>query len=252
MGAFFHEFGSGFALVFTGIEAFFRQRRYWRHTVKPLGCLFLVYALATWLWLSWSLKLAAYLENSIREWPKSLHFLASAAGSAALVVAILLLAVLIFTTIGAVYEVLGGIFFDRMVICYAQDHYKLPSPNGSPAVSFRLWFDSLRCGLGTWLCYPVMLLALCFLPVIGNILWFVVFGWRYGVAFLLSPASGCRGVALPQLRRLFPGHRAKILGFGFAAYLLLLIPMASLLLLPGIVIGATHLFNDTLMPTPKR
>ena len=70
-------------------------------------------------------------------------------------------------------------------------------------------------------------------------------GYCVGIAYMLTPAN-TRGLALADMRARVSGRRSVVLGFGLTAYLLLLIPFATLFLLPGIVLGGADLVNREL------
>lgn len=87
----------------------------------------------------------------------------------------------------------------------------------------------------------LVLLALSFIPVVNLVaapLWLLWGMWMLAVQYLDYPADnqGCTwGATLEWLRQ----RRWSALGFGGAAYGVLLIPGLNLLLMPGAVAGAT-------------
>ena len=66
-----------------------------------------------------------------------------------------------------------------------------------------------------------------------------------GITYLVCSANNS-GISIPKIRSIAKRRVATILGFGMTAYVLLLIPFATIILLPGLVLGGSDLFNNEL------
>lgn len=106
---------------------------------------------------------------------------------------------------------------------------------------------------GLYLSALVGLLPLNFLPGAGQLLYGGLMAYLssrtlawYGLGYSLSR----RGLSFSQKSAFLKRHRLPALGFGAAAFLLLLIPLATLFVLPLAAVGGTLLFCD-LVKTAK-
>jgi CysZ protein len=95
---------------------------------------------------------------------------------------------------------------------------------------------SAALGLALFLLGLVPLLGQTVVPVLGA----CVAGWLLA-AELSAVAFERRGVDLPVRLRLLWRHRLLTVGFGLAAFLLFLIPLGTVLCMPGAVAGGTLL-----------
>ena len=66
-----------------------------------------------------------------------------------------------------------------------------------------------------------------------------------GITYLICSANNS-GVSIPKIQSIVKKRIATILGFGVTAYVLLLIPFATIIILPGLVLGGSDLFNNEL------
>jgi CysZ protein len=128
---------------------------------------------------------------------------------------------------------------------------------GSPAPPFtlrRLVRDlgrTLRLELTKLSIYAAvmgpLLVASWLLPVVGQVL-YVLFGTLFTSAYFAFdyidwPASR-RGLGFRERARLLGDHPLRALGFGFAVWLCLFVPLLNLAFMPLAVAGGTRLFLD--------
>jgi CysZ protein len=94
----------------------------------------------------------------------------------------------------------------------------------------------------------VLLLACGFIPVVGPIS-VAVLGALFGGWLLVVELTGfafdARGFTLRQRRRALASRRPVAIGFGAAAYLIFLVPVAAVFAMPAAVAGAAMLSRDT-------
>jgi CysZ protein len=103
----------------------------------------------------------------------------------------------------------------------------------------------------------VLLLACGFIPVVGPIS-VAVLGALFGGWLLVVELTGfafdARGFTLRERRRALRSRRSVAVGFGAAAYLIFLVPVAAVFAMPAAVAGAAMLSRDTVdaLPAPAR
>ena len=111
--------------------------------------------------------------------------------------------------------------------------------------NLKYCFDSLLFGVRTSVLFVFLFILSLIFPVAGQLLLACSMGYCAGIAYMLTPAN-TRGLTLADMRARIGGRRWAVLGFGLTAYLLLLIPFATLFLLPGLVLGGTDLADREL------
>ena len=70
-----------------------------------------------------------------------------------------------------------------------------------------------------------------------------IMGYYIAISYMICSANN-RNVPISKLHTLAKKKGALTLGFGVTAYVLLLIPFSTIILLPGLVLGGAELFND--------
>jgi CysZ protein len=130
-----------------------------------------------------------------------------------------------------------------------------PPPPFSVARLVRDLGRTVRLELTKLLLYAAVmgpLLVLSWLvPVVGQVL-YVLFGTLFTSAYFAFdyidwPASR-RGLGFRERARLFAAHPLRMLGFGFAVWACLFVPLLNLAFMPLAVAGGTRLFLDV---TPR-
>jgi uncharacterized protein involved in cysteine biosynthesis len=89
-------------------------------------------------------------------------------------------------------------------------------------------------------CAGAVLLVLNLVPVLGQVIGALVWGYLLAVELLAIPLQR-RGLYLRQRLRLLWRHRMLVTGFGVAAFLLFLVPLMNILAMPGAIVGGTLL-----------
>ena len=234
------EFIHGASLAIEGILIFYKDRSLWKFTVFPWLLLFAVYTGVIWLIFKLSGRLSLYLTSRMANFPE---FLQTLLQGTLTVTAILLAAIIVFTTLSTLFEIFGGLFFDNLIAAFEEKYYKTQLPEVSLVHQIGYAFQ------GAWFCTKsALLFLLClaagfFIPVAGQILLVLVMGMRTAYSLLLAPGF-LRDRSVRETRLLFRGRRMEVAGFGTAVYLLQLLPLMLPFTLPGMILGAVILYNN--------
>ena len=241
-------FAAGARCVFRGLRLYYSQRRYWRYGLLPMVFVAILYAIwigALWWWLGPTL--AGFLpdpEGAANSFFATLWtVLQTMVFWSVLLVGILLM----LLVVSMVYEAVGGLFFDELVIRVEQDLYGRTAPALSLKENIYATLRGLRLALGTLLISLILFLPGWLIPVVGPALLAVILGYRLALSYLLSPAS-TRNWTLRQVRRKAARKRWAVLGFGIVGYALLLIPFSAIFVLPPLSVGGAMLFNEVVEP----
>lgn len=130
--------------------------------------------------------------------------------------------------------------------------------NGKPTTQLDegFWYGLREDFKSVWkmLCYQavwsfgatVICLILLFIPVVNlavPFVWFVFSAWM--LALIYSDLMlNQRGHRFSDQRRVYSGHRGRVLGFGCATAFVTMIPIVNLLVLPAATSGAVWLWQD--------
>ncbi|MBO5900242.1 MAG: EI24 domain-containing protein, partial [Lentisphaeria bacterium] len=170
--------------------------------------------------------------------------LSGIANGAAVLIAFLAAAVIAISLLGVLYECFGGLFFDALIEKFSGKYYCILPEKRDLRFDLDFMISSAGYGIKTLLLsLPLMLLSLVF-PVVGQIIFVVVMGWRFGICYPVA-AGYCRRKSFSESITLLKPYKYVVAGFGISAYILLmLLPLAVVLLLPGIVLGGVILFHE--------
>ena len=236
-----NDFSQGVILVFRGIAEFLRHPRLWRFVIVPLVLVSVIYFWLFYVFLAvWLPQLqAAVRDFFIGSWFEFLYrcteFLISASFY-------LFLVLVTAFTAGNLYELLGGIFFSRMVRDYETNilHCKIEK------LSFGRDLSNLTaCGifsLVTLILYFALFIAGFFLPVVAPLATIPFIGYRYAVIYT-SEAAFNDGHKLSEIPVLYRGRSGLLYGFGSMTFLLFLVPVLPIFFIPGLVIGGTLMYH---------
>ncbi len=237
----FSQFFSGVRSVFNGTISFYRDTKAWKYALYPILLLIFFYAAALWLWITavifcfnWCRNFADTLPEYLAWSEHIVSFLLIAAG-------IILAAFAIVTTLSSLYEIAGGFFFDHLASFWEKKYFNFQKHNESWKESAAFLWDSVTFGLGTIWYLLLLSIVGIFLPVIGPIILTIIMGYRFGISALSCTAFN-HGMRINELRHI-PGAFWKFMGFGLAAYFLIIIPFIGIFTLPGIIVGGVELFH---------
>ena len=235
------DFWAGAVCTVRGCRLFYTDFRAWKYVLLPWTLLIGAYLLLFRVAFVFTDRFADWAGREFAELPKYLAWLSVPCQWSIWLLATVGALILLVLTVSAFYAMLGGIFFDALAAYRLRTGYDRETEPFAWRRTFRLMLDSCRFGLETLIVGGAVFVLSFFLPVVGPILLAAVFGYYLAISLLLA-AANCRGMRLAELRARARANRAAVLGFGVAAYCLLLIPFAMLFLLPGFVLGGAELF----------
>jgi CysZ protein len=174
-------------------------------------------------------------------WPETVRILAGIAILAAA-------GVLVIALFAVVTLAVGDPFYERIWRRVETDLGGVPDE-----VETAFW-PGVRRAVGdgiilvaTSLLIAILVLAIGFIPVIGQIAGIVagaLVGGRTLAIELTGFAGDARGMSLRERRRLLASRRALSLGFGIAVYLTFLIPGGAVATTPAATAGATLMLRE--------
>lgn len=232
------KFSVGTQYAFTGIGCFYRMRSLWKFAIIPMLVMLLLYAAVWALVFAWLAPMViGWLDfPSLPDWMEtSIHVLIYFA-------AITIPPLVFLICSSSVYEMFGSLIFDYLIEAFQKETLKHPVASHSWGEQLRFGLASFAFALMTLLFAMVLLVVSLFLPVAGQILTILILGYFLGHSYMQGSAFA-HGYQIQQLTQMVPGHRIMILGFGICAYLLLAIPLLSILFMPGLVIGGSMMFH---------
>lgn len=187
-------------------------------------------------------ELAAALTPFADRWGESGRTLVRVGAGLALLLGSTVVLVVSFTVIA---QIIGQPFYER--ISDRIEHQLGAPPAGADAPWWRSFpraslESALLLALTVACTAPLFVLGL--FPVLGQtvvpVVQALVAGFFLAVELLAIPLQR-RGLHLAGRLRFVWRHRAQTLGFGVTAFLLFLVPLMSVLAMPGAVVGATLL-----------
>lgn len=239
------EFLDGATYVTKGCRSFYKDRKAWRYAIVPIVIMAVLYALFFGIVLYFTGIWADHINEWLSGLPAWLSWITSAICGLSYVLSFAIAVLVLGTTICSFYEMFGGFFFDSLVEYYEQKKYGIVPGNHSVMDNVKICVDSILFGIRTSALFIFLLLLGLFFPIIGQILLIVFMGYYMGITYLICSANNS-GVSIPKIQSIVKKRIATILGFGVTAYVLLLIPFATIIILPGLVLGGSDLFNNEL------
>lgn len=239
------EFLNGATYITKGCRSFYEDRKAWKYAIVPIVIMAVLYALFFGIVLYFTGIWADHISEWLSNLPTWLCWITSAICGLSYVLSIAIVVLILGTTICSFYEMFGGFFFDSLVEYYEQKKYGIIPCNHSLMDNIKVCFDSILFGIRTSALFLLLLLLSLFFPIIGQILLIIIMGYYMGITYLITSAINSK-VSIPKIERIAKKRVATILGFGVTAYVLLLIPFATIIILPGLVLGGADLFNNEL------
>ena len=236
------DFLLGAAYAVRGCGEFCRDKRLWKYAVLPVCLLLCVYAAVFWGVFHVSGMLAENLVRGMEGLPSYLSWLHACVRGLVRALGVLLALVLLATSVGALYELFGGLFFDALTGCFEERKFGTAPRRLSFAGNISYSLATLAFALRSTFIILFFLLLSFFFPVLGQILLVIAAGQCMGISYMVCSGNN-NGLSVPRLRAAAKKKRALVLGFGVAVYLMLMIPFAAVILLPGFTLGGSLLFN---------
>ena len=242
------DFFRGACCAIDGIKYFYNDRSLWKHTIGPWLTLLAAYTGITWVIFHFSGTLASCLTARMDNCPAYLKMLLE--GSLTLV-ATLLAAVIVLTTLSTLFEIFGGLFFDKLIEEFEKKYYSTNFPCVSFSRQLLFTLQAAWYGVKTTFLFLLLLLLSFFLPLAGQLLLVLFVGIRMAYSLLFAPGF-LRGQNIPETKKFLSRRKMELLGFGVAVYLLQLIPLMLPLTLPGMILGAVMLYNGPIPALPRQ
>ena len=241
------EFFSGVGYLHAGVGIFLRTPALWKYALIPMGIILFLYGVLMFVLIAWVIPpLVGLLPDPAgwSVWLRWLIYTARVVIGVTAVAAALVTGALLFTTL---YEALGSLFFDALVMRfearrYGVVHSPLPWRTNLNFMLQSLGFSLVTTGLGVLLFFPAV-----FIPLVGWIPAVLIVGYRYGFTYTFSSAFA-DSVGIGEVRKAAARKRMMMLGFGCAGYLWLLIPFSAILLLPGFAVAGAMIYREQLRP----
>ncbi|MBQ9755106.1 MAG: EI24 domain-containing protein [Lentisphaeria bacterium] len=242
------DFFRGACCAIDGIKYFYNDRSLWKHTIGPWLTLLAAYTGITWVIFRLAGTLASCLTARMDNCPAFLKTLLE--GSLTLV-ATLLAALIVLTTLSTLFEIFGGVFFDRLIEEFEKKYYNTTFPRVPFSNQLLFTLQAAWFGFKTALLFLILLLLSFFLPFAGQLLLVLFVGIRMAYSLLFAPGF-LRGQGIEETKEILSRRKMELLGFGVAVYLLQLIPLMLPLTLPGMILGAVMLYNGPIPALPRQ
>lgn len=244
----FPDFLRGCGYVFRGIKAFWIHPRLWPYAIIPFLCVKILCSLLLYFLMSQFISPFGAKVNEIFTkwgWEGTAHVLEQI-----ILWFFILMMLMVFTAVSnMLFELFGAIFFAKMVRRYEFMVYRRPLVPDIPFSDDVS--NAICCGIYatiTLLLTIVLFVLSFFFPLVIQILTIVLIGYRYGISYC-AEAGFNRKLSLGALQRQFAGaHKLTLYGFGVTVFLLLMIPLISIVFIPGFVVGGTILVNEECFP----
>ncbi|MFF7649333.1 EI24 domain-containing protein [Streptomyces sp. NPDC007983] len=239
------DLGVGIGYLVKGQRWVAQHGRWWGIGMLPALITLVGYAAALVVLFYWTDDVIAWATPFADDW--SSPWLGVFRGALALLfaAACLFLAVITFT---AVTLLVGQPFYESLSKEVDRSEGG-EAPDSGLSTWQELW-TGLREAIALLIrvtLWSVLFFALGFIPVVGQTvipaLALCVTGF-FLAEELTSVALLRRGVLLAERRRMLRGRRLLTVGFGLPLALLFLVPLVSVILMPGAVAGATLLVRD--------
>ena len=237
------NFCRGFAFSLRGVRLFYTTPGLWKYTVFPLIMVIATYVLLGYLGSCAVGAFAGFIDEKCAQLPGFLQWLATAARAVSILLMIMILSVIAVVSIGTLYELFGGIFFDALIHRFAGNLCKEKLPELNWKFALKAVFDTAIYSVNTMLIILFFLLVNLLLPIAGQIVMILIVSYRFGVVYLAM--SGFHfGKNLLQTKAAAYANKMLVLGFGVSIYLMFLFPLAVLFLLPGIMLAGMLIYLE--------
>lgn len=236
---------SGFACFTRGQAFVFARPRLWPLGLLPALVTFAVLCTLVVLLAVFVGDFVAWATPFADDWSPGVRDVSRTVVSLMLVGLAMWLSVLAFVSLTLLF---GQPFYEKLSRLVDEEL------GNAPAEPDEAWHRGVRRAVGETFAMvartaPLALLVFLvgLVPVVGQVAAFVLgalVGGRFLALELIGPAMERRGKYLSDRLALARAHRGHCLSFGVPVYLLFLVPVLSVLLMPGAVAGATLLARE--------
>lgn len=228
--------------AFEGIKTFYQTPELWKYSAIPLLLILLTYTAlvaAAWLLIK---HLSGFFAEKCSDLPGFLQWLGMAASGASAIAVILIFSVIAVVSLGTLYELFGGLFFDALIQKFSVSYSPEMLKKSDWRFNIQAITDSIVYSFNTLLIILAVLVVNLFLPFIGQLIGIFIISYRFGVSYLAMCGFHYRRSML-QTRALAYKNFMFVLGYGASIYLVFLFPLAVVFTLPGLIIGGVKLYN---------
>lgn len=237
----------GLRYLFRGIRFFYTHPAYWFYAAVPFLILSVVYIGVFWAVIAW---LAPFLTGLLPVPPESYAWIDWIIMPVRWLIHLTLwisAAFLAVTVAANLYEILGALFFDAMVLKIEKNIWGIEHTPVGGKQNFMFILQTVGYASVTLILTLLFFVLGLFIPFAGPILMIIFIGYRFGMSYLFAP-SFARGEGISVLRKKLKCHRMALLTFGSGIYILLLIPFTAIFLLPAFSSGGVLLYNRLFPP----
>lgn len=239
------DYVKGISYIFRGTDIFFHDKESWRYALFPLSLLFAVYFFLFWGMIGLSHYFADKISQAMTSLPGWLSWLGNVISGLSYLAGTIAALLILGTTVCTLYEIFGGLFFDSLVDHYETRKYGPRETKPTWSANLKYCIESILLGIQTAVVFCGLFFVGLFFPIFGQIVLVICMGYFLGLSYIFCSANR-NGVTLAGLKKNAGKKTFVILGYGITCYLVLLIPFAVLIFLPGLVLGGSELFNHEL------
>jgi CysZ protein len=241
------DFVAGVRYFLRGMGWVARRPRQWLFGLIPALIVLVAYVAALVVLANYDWDLAKAMSPFADHWSKTARDATRGLIAVLVFGAAIMLVIVTFT---GVTLIVGDPFYESLSERVEESAGGLPPAARVPLLRqfARATADAIVVGTFTVL-FAVLFFALGFVPAVGQTVVPVVAACvsGYFLTFeLTSLALERRGVRRRERFALLRGHRGLSLGFGVAVFVVFLIPLGSVLTMPGAVAGGTLLARERL------
>ncbi len=242
----FLDFFAGVTYVFRGCKAFYCDLSAWKYSICPI-CLMVLFYVLLFAGIFWLTGIAVdYAVNCFEQVPEYMKWFVVVVRWGIWISCVLISVLVLLGTVTLLYEFFGGLFFDALTDYYEKKTFGTEAVKSSLKQNVKFIIDTILFALWTLSVLLFFIVLGFFFPLFGQILTIFIMGYYLAVSCMMSSAFR-NGMQLADLRRAARGRIALLTGFGSMAYLLMLLPFLSILLLPGLVLGGAELRRQLVM-----
>jgi len=239
------DYLKGMSYIGQGLRVFFHDKASWRYAFLPLSLLFFVYFFLFWGIIGLSHYFSDKISQAMTSLPGWLSWLGNVFCGLSYLAGTVAALLILGATVCTLYEIFGGLFFDSLVDHYETRKYGPRQTKTTWTANLKYCVESILLGIQTTIVFCGLFFVSLFFPIFGQIVLVICMGHYLGLSYIYCSANR-NGVTLAGLKKIAGKKTFVILGYGITCYLLLMVPFAALIFLPGLVLGGSELFNHEL------
>ena len=242
----FKQFFIGIHKVFEGIKVLKQDHRYWKYAKVSMMLNIIFYILLFFLLFKYLLPfLDSFFPATVNAYFSTILSVIKWILNFLIVITTLFVSALLFNT---VFFAITSPYLDGLSTLAEKDIYGFIPEHGK-GIKHTIHGYYMSVWNGIWLNFltifwVIILFPLNFIiPVFGFLPGMLTGAYFLGMSFLIYSVEHRRLTRL-EFKERISGKRMYILGFGLMTYIILLIPFAAAILIPGGILGGTMLYNE--------